>query len=414
MGRFPPKHSQGYFSGYFVRGLGWRLRVCGGVCEAAPNTAPPAQRRKNRVPKNTRFFLQQCRLKLFKLLSKIILSAVRESVRDTKSESPPYTQKLRFLAILTAYMPICLQLLKGCAILVSVQSLTVQAYAKINLSLNITGVQDHMHTVDMIVASVDIADVVSVSLRPDKAVNVRYSGAEIKADGTDSVNRAVAALRTQYPHVQGADICIQKNIPMCAGLGGSSVDAAAVLYALDKLLNLTERGVDIAAAALATGSDVPYMLQGGFARVSGTGGRVEHFSSAAPLYAVIAQGAHGVLTGQCYGLFDTLYPQKMFAPSDNTALTAALKKGDSSAAYTHMDNALTAPAVKLNPQIAHTLNALKDAGAQKALLTGSGSACTGFFPDLPSAQAAAQQLQACGLWARAVQLIHSGIKNTVS
>ena len=286
----------------------------------------------------------------------------------------------------------------------------LKAYAKINLSLNITGVREesvHMHTLDTVLTSVDLADVITVSKRKDSKVNIEYSDNRIEA-GKDSVTKAVCAFQKKYG-AAGADIFIEKRIPFCGGLGGSGADAAGVLNALAALYNINDNLTDIAFSA---GSDVPYLLRGGFCRVSGTGGQTDFFTAPAEFYPVIAQAAGGVLAKDAYRVFDGLYPEKKYCPSDNDALIAALAGNDSDASYGYMRNALTKPSLQLSPRIADTLAALTRAGAVKSLMAGSGSACVGFFPGPDKAETAARDLREKGFYAKAVKTLRKGIEIT--
>ena len=113
---------------------------------------------------------------------------------------------------------------------------TVKSYAKVNLALNVTGCAGGYHLLDSVVASVDICDTVRAKPRKDALVNVymRGMGSEgIPPEGNNAVRAAEAFVRAFG--TKGADIQIDKDIPIGAGLGGSSADAAGVLNALAKV-----------------------------------------------------------------------------------------------------------------------------------------------------------------------------------
>ena len=142
----------------------------------------------------------------------------------------------------------------------------------------------------------------------------------------------------------------------------------------------------------------------------GIGEQLEFFDAPCEFYAVIAQGEGGVLSKDAYREFDALYPEKKCCPSDNGALAAAIKIGDKATAYRHMGNALYRPGVSLNPGIARTLAALGGAGALKTVMTGSGSACAGFFESPCAAATAAERLKEAGFYARAVKTLKNGME----
>ena len=356
----------------------------------------------------------------------------------------------------------------------------------------------------MVVASVDIADVITVCAREDSKVNVAYELGmrseesyelgirneelgmmEVSGSGAAkqlstsaipnssllipncSVTKAVNALRGRFGNF-GADIRVEKNIPFSAGLGGSSADAAGVIKALEQLYGFDIQNKEagklgirseklgmmngkknedsshnpsaIPHSSLLTphsiGSDVPYMLRGGFCRVRGVGERLDFFDAPLTFWVVIAKGSGGVLSADAYRKFDELTTcrgdgliDKFFTRRRDTheaqcmtgqvvdesvpptsCLIAALKKRDKAAAYRLMENALTPASISLNPEIEKTLAALSEAGADKAIMTGSGSACVGFFAGEAAAKAAAQRLAALGLYARAVKTLQKGIE----
>ena len=290
----------------------------------------------------------------------------------------------------------------------NLRTVQVKASAKINLSLNITGVCGNLHAVDMITASIDMADVITVRERFDGKVTVRYSVSDI-AVGSDSVTRAVEALQTRFG-VFGADIYVEKNIPLCAGLGGSAADGAAAIRIFDYMYGFFKTEADRSAVAVNVGSDVPYLLRGGFCRVRGTGEETDFFTAPAEFCMVVAQGPGGVLSKAGYRVFDELYEGKCFCPSDNDKLIDALIQNDKTVAYRYMDNALLKPSLSLNFGISETLALLKAAGAKKVLMTGSGSACVGFFTDMDEAEASAESLRRRGFYAKAGCSVLDGIK----
>ncbi|MDR2201863.1 MAG: hypothetical protein LBP26_03765 [Clostridiales bacterium] len=320
------------------------------------------------------------------------------------------------------------------------RKIKVKVYQKINLSLNILGTRGDMHVLDTVTASVDNGDTVTVCERFDDIINVEFSrfpgAVQGNSDGgrggvsdadqnsedggcanfrvsdivqNNTALKAAEILRGQFGPF-GADIYIDKNIPVSAGLGGSSADAAGVIVALDAMFDFSARGLSAQAAALKTGSDVPAMLTGGFLRVGGTGGKIERLNSARELFAVVCKGAAGVNSGRAYAEFDKMYPSKKFAPSNNDALVSALANGDMAGVIRNVGNALAAPAIALCPEINSALAALSSVGADCAFMTGSGSACVGLFPSLAAARAAAASLSARNLYARAQSTLPLGVE----
>lgn len=139
-------------------------------------------------------------------------------------------------------------------------SVRIKAYAKINLTLFVCGKKDGYHALDSLVASVNLFDAITIKKRKDRLVSIAMHGMGSESIPFEKNNAAKAAeLFVEKFGTCGADITVYKNIPMGAGLGGSSADAAGVLNGLAKLYKID----DMAALKLIadqTGSDTRYML----------------------------------------------------------------------------------------------------------------------------------------------------------
>lgn len=255
-------------------------------------------------------------------------------------------------------------------------------FAKVNLSLNIVKL-GKMHTLDSVMRSVDLADAITVeivntSVEKPRA-NIEFVNASVPSENT--VKKAFDLLCPYLPPVE-LKITIEKNIPIGGGLGGSSADAAGLIRALDRIFMLTERGANLRNIALEVGSDVPFMLTGGCARVRGMGEDLYCFKDASTYFAVVIS-AGSVSTRDAYNAFDTLIA-KPYSPTDNDLLVEKLLDGNFTESANLFANALTAPARSLNPQIDVCLNKLKNY-TDYVIMTGSGGCCLGFFSDLNQA-----------------------------
>ena len=259
----------------------------------------------------------------------------------------------------------------------SMNAIKLRAFAKVNLSLNITGRDDAvgLHNLDSVMMSVDLFDTVTVSPRNDEQIVVKFLGAEVGENNT-----AYKAARAVKDIIGGCgyDITVEKGIPIGAGLGGSSADGAAVLRALDVLHKLPERGVDMRKVALSVGSDVPFMLTGGLARVQGHGDELFFIENKLKLF-IVGLMADSVSTAAAYSKFDELY-NGAYCPTDNEKLCNLLLDGDNRAAE-HFANALYEPAVFFSPQIKSNAQKLASFGAT-VNLTGSGGMVLGYFTDM--------------------------------
>ncbi|HPD02023.1 MAG TPA: hypothetical protein P5161_01635 [Eubacteriales bacterium] len=141
--------------------------------------------------------------------------------------------------------------------------ITLKTFAKINLTLSVFEKCGNLHKIDGVMSSVDLYDTVRVILRGDDKVTVSCS---VELSGENTAKRAAEAVKSRFG-TGGVDIIIKKSIPVGAGLGGSSADAAAVFRAMESLFRVKTEP----AMQAAIGSDVPFMYRGGVARVGGTG-----------------------------------------------------------------------------------------------------------------------------------------------
>jgi 4-diphosphocytidyl-2-C-methyl-D-erythritol kinase len=260
----------------------------------------------------------------------------------------------------------------------------VHAPAKLNLCLYLGGRrEDGLHELYSLFEPLALADPIEVSeARRDEVV---CAGVEEENLAT----RALAALRERGWARPPLRIEIEKRIPVAAGLGGGSADAAAVLR-----LAAGEVG-DLPALAAALGADVPSQLVPSLALVGGAGERVERLPDPAPHAVVLLPGGAGLSTAAVFAEADRLGLGRPAAELAEIAaqLRAAAGAGASPLDYAELlANDLEPAARSLRPDIGEALEALRAAGAPLALLTGSGPTAFGLFPDLAAARAAAAAL----------------------
>jgi 4-diphosphocytidyl-2-C-methyl-D-erythritol kinase len=254
----------------------------------------------------------------------------------------------------------------------------IKSYAKINLTLEITGVHDGYHTLDSLVASVDIFDLLVVKKRKDGLSSVTMHG--LGSESIPSENNI--ALKTaercsQKFGIGGVDITVYKNIPLGAGLGGSSADAAGVLNAVAKLYSIEDRA-GLEAIANEVGSDVRYMMDGGFARMRGRGERVEKVSASATLHALLICPKTSVSSGACYRRYDETATDFLGGGATEKAIES-LKKGEVETLGSLLKNDLYSPATTLNADVGRAYEEAKSFSPLGVVMTGSGSAVLAFF-----------------------------------
>lgn len=251
----------------------------------------------------------------------------------------------------------------------------IKAYAKLNLTLSVTGSSGGYHMLDSLVCSVDLFDLIVLKKRKDDKVTIEMHGQDTELLPYEQ-NNAVKAAESYIKAfgTRGADIKIYKNIPLGAGMGGSSADAAGVLRGMTKLYGAgSEKQLKELADSL--GSDTGYMLTGGYARLTGRGEKVEYIDSKLRLNFLMLKPRGGVSTAECYRLYDAM-PKPV--KSSQNAIQAVIS-GDRTALGECLNNALYAPAATLNPDVKTAFDELKSFSPLGVCMTGSGSAVFALF-----------------------------------
>lgn len=246
--------------------------------------------------------------------------------------------------------------------------ITKHAKAKINLTLDILGKRDDgYHEVEMIMQSIDLADIVTLEEADD--IIVETDLAELADDRTNLAYRAADLLRDTYGVKRGAHIRIEKKIPLAAGLAGGSSDAATVLLGLNELWGLGLDMDELTALGARLGSDVPFCMIGGTMLATGRGEVLAKVPSLGAYPLVLVKPPLGVSTAAAYGGYRA-ENVKMHPTCDR--MTDAIASGDITRVYEAMGNVLETVTIPLRPEIAEIKQALIDAGVDKAMMSGSG------------------------------------------
>lgn len=252
-----------------------------------------------------------------------------------------------------------------------------EAYAKLNLTLDITGKTQDYHALDSFVVTVNLADKIIAKKRKDALIRVkmRGMGSEKLSPEENNAVKAGEAFVKKFK-TTGADITIYKEIPMGAGLGGSSADAAGVINALAKMYGVTDFN-KLKELADELGSDTGYMLRGGLARIKGRGTEVEFLPDTPEMHFFVIAPKSGVSAKDCYAAYDVLpakesgnYSQRWFEAYRSEGVVAAAPL---------FGNDLCESANSLNGDVSEALSAVKKVSPVGASITGSGSAAFGLF-----------------------------------
>ena len=252
----------------------------------------------------------------------------------------------------------------------------LEAYAKINWSLDITGLRDDgYHLMDMIMQPVSLSDEITLTLSPSLSITTG-GWPPSRADASNLAYRAALSLKNRTGYSGGAQIHVHKQIPIGAGMGGGSADASAVLVGLNRLWQTNLSPSELENIGIALGADVPFFIRGGLTRTRGIGEELENHDCKYNYWLVVIQPCPGLSTAQVFSLWQECKPSQR--PDTEKALHA-LKNGDLSDLCRHLGNVLQPVSESLRPEIVYACKNLLSAGAVYSCMTGSGSAVFGIF-----------------------------------
>ena len=256
------------------------------------------------------------------------------------------------------------------------------ANAKINLSLHITGKREYgYHLIDTVMQSVNLAD--KITVKKAKEINVICSDGSLS--GEENIAFKAAKLFFDETNISGgAHICIKKNIPAAAGLGGGSADAAAVLLGLDKIYNTTLSYETFCKMALRLGADVPFFIKGGTQRAEGIGEILTELKPFESGYFVLAKADSKPSTGEMYRILDS--KEHVFIDIDSAV--ASCENNNLSALCSCMNNSFIS--VWENNRVSKRLQEFSPLGVG---LSGSGPTWFAVFDNRKAAKKCRKQLQ---------------------
>ncbi|SEL19831.1 4-(cytidine 5'-diphospho)-2-C-methyl-D-erythritol kinase [Streptococcus equinus] len=244
-----------------------------------------------------------------------------------------------------------------------------KAPAKINLGLDIVGKRpDGYHDLSMVMVSVDLNDYITVSEISGSDIIVESNNHKMPLNAKNDVFKAAQLIKNRYGIKSGVKIELEKTIPICAGLGGGSTDAAATIRALNKLWQLELSKEEMIEIGFQVGSDVPYCLGAGCACISGKGEIVECLDTSLSAWVVLVKPEFGVSTRTVFPEIDC----ETISRVDIAALKEAVLANDYDQIISHMGNSLEDITIKRKPFIQKIKDRMIKCGADVALMTGSG------------------------------------------
>lgn len=272
-------------------------------------------------------------------------------------------------------------------------SVTLRAYAKINLSLDVVGKrEDGYHLLESVFQGISLYDEVSVK-REDGAGGIRIQ-CDLPYIPTDERN-IVHKVATAFFRAAGIDsyqitIALKKTIPSGAGLGGGSADGAAVFSALCRLYNKTFSVQEATDILVPLGADIPFFLHSGTMLAKGVGEILSPAPKMPDCHIVLAKPRAGANTKQIFGkLKEVGIPRH----PDTEGVLKALETADFKLLAEATGNVLEYATIPLCPRIGKLKEAMKEQGAEVALMTGSGSTVFGIFTDEKEARHAVKAMR---------------------
>lgn len=265
------------------------------------------------------------------------------------------------------------------------KKVSVKIPAKVNLTFDILGEKDGYHEIDSLFCSVDLYDKIILKKRKDNKIIVKNRGFKLSVPSEKSNAYLAAQKVNEILNLKGLTAVIKRKIPIGAGLGSSSADAAGVIVAA----SCYKKGINLEETANKFGSDTAFMLKGGFAEVTGRGEKIKHLRGIPTFYGIVLTAKYGRSAKEGYSAYDA--NGKTYLPVTKTAVEL-LKNGNSQEFFSILKNDLYLGEDKKFAEITENLVALKEVGAKGAVMTGSGSAVIGIFSTKKERNAAYKKL----------------------
>ena len=280
---------------------------------------------------------------------------------------------------------------------------TERANAKINAYLNIQSRrEDGYHNIVSVMQTISLCDLVTVDFHPalQSHITLSVSGNDkVPADCRNLAWRAAERF-LQHTHLSGTvQIMVQKHIPMAAGLAGGSADAAAVLRALNCLCKEPLSKAELCQIGLTLGADVPFCICGGTMLSTGVGEKMERIATMPTCTLVVAVGEEGVSTPQAYAALDEKYgffAQPKAENADVNELIDLWQNDALSASCACFYNIFEDVIAEQNSDVDTIKRLMRESGAMRAMMSGSGPAVFGIFEAQFEAEEACATLQQNG------------------
>ena len=266
----------------------------------------------------------------------------------------------------------------------------IRSLAKINLGLEVIRKRpDGYHDIRTLFQWIDLWDTLEFTPRGDGEISLQGNDESIPWDASNLVFRAARLLREQAGVNSGVHITVDKKIPAGRGLAGGSSNAAMTLYGLHRMWGLSLSGQKLAGLGSQLGADVPYFFTGGLCLGEERGDRITPLSDLPKMACVLALPPFPVSTAMIYR---RLLPSALTSDDKDSKIVRFLEAGE----FGFLENRLEDTIFRFYPQLKDIKSLFRDQGAELSLVTGSGSAVFGLFPDREKAEQSLKEMRKHG------------------
>lgn len=267
----------------------------------------------------------------------------------------------------------------------------LKALAKINLGLDVLGKRDNgYHDVRMVMQTIYLYDNVTLTRTKEAGIHVETNLPYLPVDENNIAYKTAKLLIDEFDIQDGVHIKLDKRIPVAAGMAGGSSNAAAVLVGMNRLFDLGLKQKDLMERGVLLGADVPYCVMRGTALAEGIGEKLSPLDPMPKCYILVAKPGISVSTKMVYEALDA---KEIVEHPDIDGVLLGLKQQDVRQVAASMGNVLESVTIEKYPVIETIKDAMKEAGALNAMMSGSGPTVFGIFEDRKVAKAAQQKLR---------------------
>lgn len=274
-------------------------------------------------------------------------------------------------------------------------SIRLPSFAKINFSLRVLGKRpDGYHEISTTLQTISLHDDLLFERNDSGEVFFTCDDPAVPLGADNLVVRAARSLQDRRSLDLGADVRLHKRIPTKAGLGGGSSNAAVTLLALNKLWQINATAADLSAIASDLGADVPFFLHGGAAKGTGTGTTLTLLPDGEVMHLIVLHPRSSVSTAEAYKALNSpaLTSNKPIPILAGSPQERQFSEWDLRS-LPKLENDFETVIFEMQPEIKRAKSALITAGAQSALLAGSGSSVFGIFANRETQQRAVKEIQ---------------------